>query len=650
MKSEALRLYLLLLSLVSATLDATTPYFSPKSQSANAPQQLLDMTMIYQIHRYSSDGIRGNFSLTPEYNRTFKHDDLTCCLIGKECLTSCDDRCKNNSIFISGSRVVDRGTSDWLADYFGLPPDFKSVIRLEPKVDNFLVNMNFFVPLGCSNMYFRIYAPVVHSRTRLGFCETIVDSGELGYDPGYFDSVEIPRENLLTSFEEFMGKEQVPTLINTTFRPLEKAKWLSKLCNRLNKTGLSDTMVFLGWHALHSDCYHLSIAALGIIPTGNRPQANFFFEPIIGNGKHGGVGGALSAHYLFWEDECNDSSFGIYMYGWAAHLFKTRQCRTFDLNTSCNSRYMLAEKITPPVGSTLWANPVEGDQPNSMQPNAQFKSVFTPIANITTRTVKVDVAAYGEASVLLNYTNNGLSFDIGYNFWGRSCEKITNDSHCCPNPLLLEQWALKGDSHVFGYSGTGPTCPTGIVSPTAPCLDLPIPLSGTQSDATIHSGLNNFVGPNPDDGGIGGIRPTRNPGVDNDQFARLVQGADPDASILDRFSASGGLQTKTSFEPIVITEADLDMCSAQTKGRSHAVFAHVGYAWLYEECWVPYVGIGGRAEWAKQEKQCKDNQEDSCSQNSTDSCSPCNNNSKKDCRFCAASQWSLWVKTGITFH
>jgi hypothetical protein len=613
----------------TTTLSATLTYFSPQSQSASAPQQLIDFTMNYHIHNDPDYGLAGSFTITPEYTRTFRNDKLIDCLIGKACLsTTDDDRCCDTAIVISGSRVANRQDTDWLADYFGLPTDFLSTVALKPKLDNFLVHLNLLVPFGCTHFFLRLYAPITHTRTNMDFCEQIYNSGNLGYDAGYFDTIETPRENLLQGFSDFIGNEQVPTFESVTFRPLQYGKWLTNRCNRLNKTGLSDVMIFLGGNLLYCDSYHLAISALGIIPTGNKPRGEYLFEPIVGNGNHPGAGGALSAHFLFWEDTCCSNSFGIYMYGWVAHLFTASQCRTFDLVNSCNSRYMLAEKVSPPVDQNLWANPMSGNIGGSMQPNGQFKSLYTTVANLTHRPIKVKVPVYGQVAGLVNLTYCGWNIDVGYNYWARSCDEICFDKNCKTQSLLMQQWALKGDSHVFGFSATGGTCPTGPVSPTQPCLDLPIPLSSTQSQATLMSGLNNFVGPNPDQGGTGAIRPTRNPGVDNDQFARLVENAAPDAFILDRFSASGGLQTKTSFEPILLNDSLIDCDSALSRGSSHTLFTYLGYAWLYDEdCWIPFVGIGGKVEWAPTEEQ-----------------------KSTSCTRCALSQWGVWLKAGITFH
>src|SRR5206468_650748 len=91
------------------------PYFSIRSQSENAARRISGVTN--QLYRYSTDDVvYGTLSITPEYTRTFRPQDITDCLFGNTLLCGpCD-----SAIAISGSRSPDRGPRDWLADYFYL--------------------------------------------------------------------------------------------------------------------------------------------------------------------------------------------------------------------------------------------------------------------------------------------------------------------------------------------------------------------------------------------------------------------------------------------------------------------------------------------------------------------------------------------------
>ena len=376
------------------------------------------------------------------------------------------------------------------------------------------------------------------------------------------------------------------------------------------------------------------------MPTGTRPDCKLFFEPIVGNGHHWELGVGFTGHYTFWRGCNDDSSLGVYLDANFTHLFKDRQCRVFDLKNRCNSRYMLALKLGDPV-ENLFApeNP----------PSSQFQHVYTPVANITKTFVDVSVAIQADVTLMFNYSKCNWGVDFGYNFWGRSCEKLRFDA-CddCHNPLINNRrWALKGDAFVYGEVNTAPK---------------EVPLSPSQSKATLFKGTNNFVGPdvNPTTNsaaGINGISPALNPGVDNVQVAtRVPTAGTPGACTFTTclYGVHSGTASDnpmhTSLDPIFITPEDIDICAARTKGTSHKLFAYVGYTWEDNcGCYIPYFGVGGSAEWGNRNSCCPtdcDNVVESCS--SDNECSPCGSDND-GCSKCALSQWALWLKAGVSF-
>ena len=67
-----------------------------------------------------------------------------------------------------------------------------------------------------------------------------------------------------------------------------------------------------------------------------------------------------------------------------------------------------------------------------------------------------------------------FQWDVGYNFWGRSCEQSRISTDCCP--VIPDTWALKGTAFVYGFDNDN------SISPVA--------LAATDSGATIHGGSN----------------------------------------------------------------------------------------------------------------------------------------------------------------
>src|SRR5581483_6523487 len=106
----------------------------------------------------------------------------------------------------------------------------------------------------------------------------------------------------------------------------------------------------------------------------------------------------------------------------------------------------------------------------------------------------------------------------------------------------------------------------------------------------------NFVGPNGNDGGINGIRPTANPGITNPQVLIGVNGATGDVDVVDR-PPVGGIPTRSSNPVTFITLGDVDFSG--TKGISHKLFVHASYASSCFTIYIPFVGIGAEIEFAR---------------------------------------------------
>jgi len=649
------RIVMMLLAAASMAQGAT-PYYAVRSQSVDSARELVGLVDI--LHRYDPSSCEpfSNFAVTFEYTRSFRAHDIARCLFGDGCLQVCDD-CP--TIKISGSRVADRSEKDWLADYFGLPTDFESTITIRPSIENYLVDFDYFRSLNniCNGLYFKVHAPVVHTKRNLNYCEIINNRGENEHDAGYFTATNIDRTDLLDSFGDYitacktprippfildnsnLGQTIVDAVFSVTQEPLACSKWGSA-CDRLSETRLSDIHLLLGYDMWECPDYHVGFGIRAAIPTGNRPDCKFLFEPIVGNGHHWELGGNFNAHYDFWQG-CNGNSLGLYVDFNITHLFKDRQCRVFDLKNGCNSRYMLALKLDTPV-IDLMTSETPNSNPLSI-PNSQFKDVFTPVANLTKSFVDVSSPIQIDFTTLFHYSNNccNYSFDVGYNFWYRSCEQITfNSCDLCPIPLENNRrWALKGDASVYGFADP-PNRSKNVSGFVA------VPLSPSQSQATIHQGTNNYLGPyltSPPAGlMINGdlISPNRNPGVDNAAFAEdgfngLICAV---PNVLD--------QILTSQDPIFLSTDDIDVCGARTRGLSHKIFAHLSYEWCEDECgYAPFLGVGGSVEFGQNSAgssgACKTDCNDS-------SCAPAN--LIGDCAKCAVSQWGIWLKGGITFN
>lgn len=616
--------------------NLVTPTIVARSQGRHADRQKM-VAEVDQTHRYNLESWYGTMDIAVGYMRTFREKDLAFCLFGND--LNCDSCAP--TIKVQGSGVASRDAKAWLADYLYLNCEFDGSFTVKPRIQNVMVDLDFYLGLDewVNGMYFRIYGPINWTKWQTNFCST--DTGlTTSCSAGYF--TPSGSEVLLTSLGSYFQGDAPASVDNITFKPLRFAKMG---CGCQTETGFADLRLELGWNFLQDEDYHLGLNIQAAAPTGSRRNATFVLQPVVGNGKHWELGAGLTGHYIFWRSDDEEKHFGFYVDANLTHLFNAKETRTFDLDNGNNSRYMLATKFTKTVTNNLGGKTTAGATGSATGftlATAQFDNVYNPVANLTTIDVNVSVGVQADIVAMFNFTARGFSWDIGYDFWGRSCEKFgcSTDCECNPenlfNPSQRNTWALKGDARMFGYAGAT----AGSVT-----ADQAIPLSATDSASTIHNGSN-----------AASTSPIRNFGVDRAQFA-YTGSTSAAAMVIHTPLAQGGFnvagdQIKTSIQPVFLSQDDVQL--TETKGTSNKVFTHFSYAWDRDN-WVPYLGVGGSAEFGHGHSCCGDNSSScstsSCSTSSCSTSSSCNNSSScSNCVNCALTQWAVWVKGGLSFN
>ena len=616
-----------------------------------------------------NDELYTHFSAAPGVRFSFASNDIAQCLFGDDLIDEC---CKENRVIaIQGSAIARRNSKAWLADYFYLPRNFDGLISIEPQIRTFFCDLDLYVGLDnfACGLYARVHGPVVHSRWDLKFCErSSTDGVPLYHQNGYFSPAMYEGTKLLQTFTSYMQGGtpdasdnnptfQADTLVNNrdvVFTPLKYAKMSQ--CSR-SETGFADLRFELGWNFWQSDCYHVGLNIQGAAPTGKKKRACFLFDSMIGNGNHWEVGGGLTAHYVAWTSEDQKKSVSLHFDANLTHMFENTQKRTFDLRNKPNSAYMLAARFGE--------NPADSDQIVSSTVTAalnasppvdtvtvqtkQFALEYQPIANLSTINVKVSVPVHADVSLMLNYRCGQTSWDWGYNFWARSCENLSCAKACTDGSILdpaqKNSWGLKGDARMFGYSN-----PDGMGS--APLVNYAvIPLSATQSSADIRQGSNQIALANvvnrADAVSAGILIPNattvdneidNNSNIDNREFAYQGPAATAAGAFNNPTAAAAATSSnfvQTSNGPVLLNQNNLSY--ARAKSSSHTFFSSMSYEWN-GECWSPYIGFGKAVEWGTTD----DCTSSSSSEKSKDSlCGPC--------RSCAVSQWSIWIKGGVSF-
>lgn len=583
----------------------TVPYFANRSAHVDVVRELINWTQypFCGTHNHCFDVICAVI-----YGESFYSSELARFLFGKSLIVDCDSL----SVNVTGSHVFNRnGKTDWLADYFGLPPDFRSVFYVHPSITNTVYYFTVHVPLDAwiKGSYFTLNAPLVRTVWDLGFCERVIDSGQLGYIAGYTSPEPVMREQLLSNFTQFASGSAVSNLgSQIEVEPLQAGKFPLK---PMKKTALAALEGVLGWRLLDDEDYFFVINIRGVIPTGTQPEGEFLFEPTVGTGGYGELGGGLLTFINVWRDiHCLEKHINFYFAVNVTHLFTTQQKRLFDIRGKNNSRYMRAQLMSPVIKNGL--------EVDDRRPRAQFDNLYLPIANLTHFRVETSIDWQADFAFLFNYVNGPVTCNWGYNYWTRQPEVMQLIEQLGETRLgCTKKWAVKGDAQVFGFREDN---------------TMPVALSATQSGATITTGLN-YENPFDIEQGV------TNPRIDNPRES-TAQGV----PLLAQPGGLGGAEINSSLPPQLFGLEDIALCRARSQATSHTIFAHLEYRWC-DLPLMPHVGFGSKVSFAAPDELASCNSTIASSLVGASSCGACANAA----RSCTVSGWNIWVQGGISF-
>lgn len=511
-------------------------FFSPRPQGTHAERELIGWQE--EINIYAHGINYGSFSIMPIYSRSIKAEELAGYFFG------------GDEFVVSGSQSKNRGSHDLMADYFGLPTDYKSTISFKPRIQNIMLDFGLYFGLDelYPGLYVRFHAPLVNTLWNLNLTECVDTLGTSTYPAGYMASAEITRSSMMRTMTEwFRGCKTVGDL-----QPLV----YGKIDGDHNRFGLADIQAALGWNFISHQDYHFGMNLRTVIPTGNHSLSLVLFEPMVGNGGHWEFGLGFTGHAFVW-DSCNGKhSCAIYGDLNVTHLFPSRQRRSFDFRfNGAVSRYITLEAIgNPVVEGLILGEPLD---PSSLPiPDApaqqQYHSVLVPAVNVTTFDANVSVALQADFVLKIAYFYEGLNVDLGYNLWARTAERI---ARCASLPS--NAFAIKGDAQVYGFT----EAPAEFVA-----------LNATQSKATLFAGQGtgnvDFINTNAD-----------NP-------AQAFFGA-------TQLTQATGDFVYASKQAILLSDNDIDNLSAASPASiSQTLFFHTAYSWPSCMYGSPYVGAG----------------------------------------------------------
>lgn len=324
------------------------------------------------------------------------------------------------------------GTYNVDAYQFGLGPVITNgSIALNPVL--YQTGADFLLYIGTHKtdrgFFFKIHGPVgvMNINPKLGDSKTIdpVDyvQGSLNNVVG---AVPAPYESMTQAFKGGLSAGYLQPMIRGLIN-----------CDRTSSAKFGDIEFAFGYNVYADEKKHLGIAVRFSAPTGNKAEGIYIFEPIFGRNGHWGAGGEVIGHWKFWESDSSDDKWAqMFFDGTVLHLFQSKHIRSFDLKANGpGSKYLLLGQYIGDTAATA----------------TEFQNQIINAVNITTLGVSSTFAAEGNFAFGFDFHWKAWSLEIGYEGWGRTCEKLKLDC-ACPGSTNFNQYAVLGRQSPYRHS------------------------------------------------------------------------------------------------------------------------------------------------------------------------------------------------------
>jgi hypothetical protein len=178
---------------------------------------------------------------------------------------------------------------------------------------------------------------------------------------------------------------------------------------RRTKTGLADIDLSLGYKCIQTATSHAFLSADITVPTGTRVLGDYVFAPVIGNGRHFGLGASFDGGLEVWKNENSSLRFdGAIRY---KYLFQNNEMRTLSLKQTGRVNYNNASKYYL-VGTK----------------NAPAGTALMPLANISTLPIAVRPGHQLDMLAAMSFNSGKFTIDVGYNPFWQDAESVRLNS------------------------------------------------------------------------------------------------------------------------------------------------------------------------------------------------------------------------------
>jgi len=187
-----------------------------------------------------------------------------------------------------------------------------------------------------------------------------------------------------------------------------------KIRKQKRHTNLAEIKILLGTSYESRDYFQVNYNSLLVIPVAKKQNAEFLFDPVVGNNRHMGIGAALNIQALLNRDPSR-IAFCFFLDLESTLLIRNKQNRTFDLRKKPFSRFLLMNK--------------KGAEPRTNVPGV----------NLLTRRATIKPFNMVDFAMGWRTKTKQAEFEAGWGIWGHGYERIAH---------------LKPFKEVFGIAGT----------------------------------------------------------------------------------------------------------------------------------------------------------------------------------------------------
>lgn len=391
---KGLLVALLAVSAASANNSTNKTFLMPRSHGVNLPMEATTFGEL--THRRAKDAFGGNLQVSGFYSASTNGEEQAKYFLF--------DNAKKVTFKpeAAGATADAEGWLDFVlhdaaAGAAQLNANTRASLELNPEQTAYGVRFDYHQDLSkiLRGLYLRASLPVAHVENKVNVTYTSAGAQV----PNTVSGLAVATDAGVILKDYLAG-----TFANTAARNASVKLTNALISGAQSETGVADIDVQLGYKVLDKANYHMALALGLTIPTGNEADGKYLFQPIVGNGKHFGLGGDVCAGARVWGDM--DHNLRLSMHLRYRYLFESSEKRTLGVKDANGVavdgiQYLLVQKYGAAAGTAI-----------------------IPAANILTKNVDVTPGSQLDGSLALAYNNGGWSVDLGYNMFYREAESV----------------------------------------------------------------------------------------------------------------------------------------------------------------------------------------------------------------------------------